>query len=221
MGCATSALWGHQGIKASLISNSKLKFPPSAFALAEGNPKHEIEPCKLQKAIASLSTRMLLSGLLKETQSHDDDNNNQKASAMNQNKFESIEVFISDLFKNISSLEAAYVQLQHAHTPYNPEEICYADKLVVAELVELSQLEHKYQQTNPRPNIASPHDSCLLAEIQQQQNLLMTYQVMVKKFQSQIQIREGEIWHLQQQVQESSKMKLKLEKKLKQRGKTS
>ncbi|XP_072988314.1 protein GRAVITROPIC IN THE LIGHT 1-like [Typha latifolia] len=157
----------------------------------------------------------------KETQNYD--NNNQKVypqpmdENVNQNK-DSMEDLVSKIFNNISSLKAAYVQLQDAHTPYDPEKIQAADKLVIEELMRLSELKHSYRDKNPKAISASPQDSRLVVEIQEQQSLLRTYEVMVNKFQSQIQTRDSEITQLQQQIQESNQRKLKLEKKLKQRG---
>ncbi|KAK1272861.1 hypothetical protein QJS04_geneDACA012352 [Acorus gramineus] len=157
----------------------------------------------------------------KEAQSRD--NNNQKVypqpmdETMHRNQ-DSIETMISKIFNNISSLKAAYVQLQAAHTPYDPDKIQTADKLVIEELMKLSELKHSYRDSNPRPAHASPQDSRLAAEIQEQQSILKAYEVMVKKFQSQIENRETEILQLQQKIQESNLKKMKLEKKIKQRG---
>ncbi|VAI04254.1 unnamed protein product [Triticum turgidum subsp. durum] len=136
---------------------------------------------------------------------------------MNQN-MDTMDSMIGRIFNNISSLKAAYIQLQEAHTPYDPDKIQTADKLVIDELTRLSELKHTYRERNPKPVAASPQDSRLLSEIQEQQNLLKTYEVMVKKFQSQIQNRDTEITLLQQQIDEAKHRKSKLEKKLKQRG---
>ncbi|KAK1327143.1 hypothetical protein QJS10_CPA01g02692 [Acorus calamus] len=84
--------------------------------------------------------------------------------------------------------------------------------------MKLSELKHSYRDSNPRPAHASPQDSRLAEEIQEQQSILKAYEVMVKKFQSQIQNRETEILQLQQKIQESNQKKMKLEKKIKQRG---
>ncbi|CAL9114105.1 unnamed protein product [Musa acuminata var. zebrina] len=173
-----------------------------------------------KRAATSTKEAMLRTGH-KETESHD--SNNQKVypqpmdDSVNQNK-KSMDALVSKIFNNISSLKAAYMQLQNAHTPYDPDKIQAADKLVIEELMKLSELKHSYRDKNPKLTSASPKDSSLLAEIQEQQNLLKTFEVMVKKFQSQIQTRDVEIVQLQQQIQESGQRKLKLEKKLKQRG---
>ncbi|XP_054794978.1 protein GRAVITROPIC IN THE LIGHT 1-like isoform X2 [Prosopis cineraria] len=157
----------------------------------------------------------------KETQLHE--NSSQKVhpqpveEAMNQNP-EALETLMSRIFTNISSLKSAYIQLQSAHTPYDPDNIQTADKLVIAELKNLSELKHFYRENNPKPVCVSPQDSRLAAEIQEQQSLLKTYEVMVKKFQSEIQNKDSEIHQLQQQIEEASQKRAKLEKNLKLRG---
>ncbi|XP_043726162.1 protein GRAVITROPIC IN THE LIGHT 1-like [Telopea speciosissima] len=136
---------------------------------------------------------------------------------MDQNQ-EPVDALISKIFANISSLKLAYIRLQEAHTPYDPNKIQAADKLVIEELKNLSELKHSYRENNPKPVSVSPHDPRLAAEIQEQQNLLKTYEVMVKKFQSQLQAKDSEILQLQQQIEESNQKRVRLEKKLKLRG---
>ncbi|KAH6767471.1 myosin-4 protein [Perilla frutescens var. hirtella] len=137
--------------------------------------------------------------------------------ATNQNP-EAMEALVSRIFTNISSLKSAYIQLQAAHTPYDPDKIQAADKLVISELKNLSELKHFYRENNPKPVCASPQDSRLAAEIQEQQSLLKTYEVMVKKFQSEIQNKDSEVLQLEQQIQEANQKRVKLEKNLKLRG---
>lgn len=151
------------------------------------------------------------------------DSNNQKIhpqpmeEANNQNP-DAVESLISKIFTNISSLKSAYIQLQAAHTPYDPDKIQAADKLVIAKLKDLSELKHFYRENNPKPVCVSPQDSRLAAEIQEQQSLLKTYEVMVKKFQSEIRNKDSEITQVQQQISEANQRRTKLEKNLKLRG---
>lgn len=140
--------------------------------------------------------------------------------AANQNP-EAVEALVSKIFTNISSLKSAYIQLQAAHTPYDPDKIQAADKLVISELKHLSELKHFYRENNPKPAYTSPQDSRLAAEIQEQQSLLKTYEVMVKKFQSEIHNKDSEIHQLQQHIQEATQKRAKLEKNLKLRGLSS
>ncbi|MFS8022840.1 putative protein gravitropic in the light 1 [Helianthus anomalus] len=138
----------------------------------------------------------------------------------NQNP-EPVEALVSKIFTNISSLKSAYIRLQAAHTPYDPEKIQAADKLVISELKNLSELKHFYRENNPQSTYISSQDSRLAAEIQEQQSLLKTYEVMVKKFQSEIHNKDSEILQLQQHIQEATLKRAKLEKNLKMRGLSS
>ncbi|KAK6920277.1 protein of unknown function DUF641, plant [Dillenia turbinata] len=141
--------------------------------------------------------------------------NNQKVhpqpmeEAMNQNP-EAVEAIMSKIFSN-----SAYIQLQAAHTPLDPEKIQAADKLVISELKKLSELKHFYRENNPKPVCISAQDSCLAAEIQEQQFLLKTYEVMVKKFQSEIQNKDSEIVQSERPIEEAYQKRTKLEKNLK------
>ncbi|KMZ62354.1 hypothetical protein ZOSMA_46G00290 [Zostera marina] len=129
----------------------------------------------------------------------------------------SMDALISEIFNNVSSLKTAYMQLQAAHTPYEPEKIQTADKLVIKELMKLSELKHTYRERYPKPTPSSPEDARLVVEIHEQQSLLKTYEVMVKKFQSQIQNSDSEIRQLEQQIQDAQKKKIRLEKKFRQK----
>ncbi|KAK9669080.1 hypothetical protein RND81_13G107700 [Saponaria officinalis] len=79
----------------------------------------------------------------------------------------------------------------------HPDKIQAADKQVISELKRLFEIA---------------------AEIQEQQSLLKTCQVMVKKFQSEIQNKDSEINKLQQMIEEASQKREKLKKNLKLRG---
>ncbi|XP_038682283.1 protein GRAVITROPIC IN THE LIGHT 1-like [Tripterygium wilfordii] len=156
----------------------------------------------------------------KETQLRDSNSQKVHPQPMEEAKqtTEAFEAMVSKIFNDISSLKSAYIQLQAAHTPYDPEKIQDADKLVVSELKNLSELKHFYRENNPKPVCVSHQDSRLAAEIQEQQSLLKTYEVMVKKFQSELQNKDSEIHQLQRQIEEADQKRAKLEKNLKLRG---
>ena len=94
----------------------------------------------------SLEVAMLPTGV-KETQLRE--SNSQKVhpqpmeEATNQTP-EALEALVSKIFMNISSLKSAYIQLQVAHAPYEPDKIQAADKLVISNLKNLSELKHFY-----------------------------------------------------------------------------
>ncbi|RWR97432.1 IRK-interacting protein [Cinnamomum micranthum f. kanehirae] len=124
-----------------------------------------------------------------------------------------MQVLLAKLFASISAIKAAYAQLQIAQSPYDPDCIHSADEIVVAELKSVSELKHCYfkKQILDLPS----QDSQLSAEAREQKNLLKTYEIMMKKLQSQLQLKDSEILFLNEKLQESDKQKRMVERKLK------
>ncbi|KAJ6758228.1 PROTEIN GRAVITROPIC IN THE LIGHT 1 [Salix koriyanagi] len=53
---------------------------------------------------------------------------------------------IAELFDTVSALKLAYVQLQEAHIPYDPDNIVSADELVVAQLEALCKSKKAFKE---------------------------------------------------------------------------
>ncbi|KAL3522550.1 hypothetical protein ACH5RR_015384 [Cinchona calisaya] len=123
-----------------------------------------------------------------------------------------MEAFIAKLFATISSVKAAYAELQMAQFPYNGEAIQSADQAVVDELKALSELKHSFlkKQIDSSP----PHVTLMLAEIQEQQSLMKTYEITMKKMQNEIGGKEAQIASLQEELAEAIQNNKSLEKKL-------
>lgn len=123
---------------------------------------------------------------------------------------EAMEVLLANLFASVSAVKAAYAQLQISQSPYDPECIQTADETVVSELKNLSELKHSYLKKQIIPS----HESQLAAEIREQQNLLKTYEIMVKKLKSQLQLKESEILFFKEKLQDVDKQSKLLERRL-------
>ncbi|KAI5659794.1 hypothetical protein M9H77_28587 [Catharanthus roseus] len=123
-----------------------------------------------------------------------------------------LEAFVAKLFATISSVKAAYAQLQMAQFPYNNEAIQSADQAVVDELKALSELKQSFlkKQIDSSP----PHVTLLLAEIQEQQSLMKTYEITMKKMQNEIEIKESQIVKFRQDLNEIIQINKSLEKKM-------
>ncbi|KAJ0964857.1 hypothetical protein J5N97_025995 [Dioscorea zingiberensis] len=119
------------------------------------------------------------------------------------------ECLLDNLFVSISGIKAAYAQLQLAQSPYNPDGIQNADEAVVFQLKHLSQLKHAYLKEQP----LSPQPP-LSAQIQEQRNLLKTYQITVKKLESELQFKDDEIRSLEAQLLESQTLCSTIDAKL-------
>ncbi|XP_051125992.1 protein GRAVITROPIC IN THE LIGHT 1-like [Andrographis paniculata] len=123
-----------------------------------------------------------------------------------------MEAFVAKLFATISAVKAAYAELQIAQFPYNNEAIQSADQAVVDELKALSEL--KYSFLKRQIDSSPPHVTLMLAEIQEQQALMKTYEITMKKMRGEIENKDSRIGNLHQQVQEIVNQNKNLEKKL-------
>ncbi|KAJ6333072.1 hypothetical protein OIU76_025427 [Salix suchowensis] len=126
-----------------------------------------------------------------------------------------LEVHVAKLFASLSSVKAAYAQLQHAQSPYDADGIQGADQLVVSELKNLSDLKQCYIKKQFDP---SPDTALVLADIQELKSLSKIYEIMGKKLESQLRLKESEIMYLREKMEESNRQNRLLEKRLNQSG---
>lgn len=123
-----------------------------------------------------------------------------------------LEALIAKLFASVSSVKAAYAELQTAQFPYDGEAIQTADEMVVNELKIVSELKQSYLKK--QIDACSPQVTLLLAEIQEQQSLMKTYQVTGKKLEAELQRKDTEISLLRKHLDECNKMNDYLMKRL-------
>ncbi|XP_011085321.1 IRK-interacting protein-like [Sesamum indicum] len=123
-----------------------------------------------------------------------------------------LEAFVAKLFASVSAVKAAYAELQVAQFPYNEEAVQSADQAVVDELKGLSELKRRFLKN--QIDSSPPHVTLMLAEIQEQQSLMKTYEITMKKMQGEIENRESRISSLQQQLKDIIQNNKTLEKKL-------
>ncbi|XP_030443844.1 protein GRAVITROPIC IN THE LIGHT 1-like [Syzygium oleosum] len=128
---------------------------------------------------------------------------------------EALEALLAKIFASISSVKAAYAQLQLAQSPYDAEGIQSADQMIVSELKNLSELKQCYVK---RQFDISPETTMLLAEIQEQKSLLKTYEVMRKKMEFQQKVKDSEIASLKQKLESLNNQNRLTEKRLNQSG---
>ena len=122
-----------------------------------------------------------------------------------------LEAHLAQLFASVSSIKAAYAQLQYAQSPYDSSGIQSADQIVVSELKNLSELKRCYLK---KQFDSSPERTLCLAEIQEQKSLLKTYEIMRKKLESQMKLKDSEITFLREKLGDCHKQNKLLEKRL-------
>lgn len=127
-----------------------------------------------------------------------------------------IEAFIAKLFATVSSAKSAYAQLQFAQSPYDVDGIQKADRLVVSELKKLSELRQCY--VKKQLDDFSPEKTLVLAELQEQKSLLKTYEIMGKRLDYQLKLKDSEITFLKEKLEEAKSENKLLETRLNSSG---
>ncbi|XP_058211172.1 protein GRAVITROPIC IN THE LIGHT 1-like isoform X2 [Rhododendron vialii] len=122
------------------------------------------------------------------------------------------EAFLAKLFASVSTLKAAYAQMQFAESPYDGEAIQAADQIVVSELKNLSGFKQSYVKKQFYES--SPEKVQVLAELQEQKSLLKTYEIMGKKLDSQLRFKNSEIIFLKEKLEETKKENRLIERRL-------
>ncbi|KAH9716696.1 hypothetical protein WN944_022963 [Citrus x changshan-huyou] len=106
------------------------------------------------------------------------------------------DVEIIKLFDIVSGLKLAYVQLQEAHIPYDPEKIIAANELVVAELEALCKIKQMYMEKKLKNvKLKSSRSDLLKAEGEVNEKILEALKQNVKA-------KDSEIFHLRQKHQD-------------------
>ncbi|KAJ4703702.1 IRK-interacting protein [Melia azedarach] len=122
-----------------------------------------------------------------------------------------IEALVAKLFAGVTSIKAAYAELQMAQSPYNSEAIHVADQTVVDELKAISELKRSFLK---KELDLSPQVTIMLAEIQEQQSLMKTYEITIKKMEGEVEMKESDASSLRKQLEESIAVNKSLEKRL-------
>ncbi|XP_041024154.1 protein GRAVITROPIC IN THE LIGHT 1-like [Juglans microcarpa x Juglans regia] len=129
-----------------------------------------------------------------------------------------LEALVAKLFAGITSIKAAYAELQMAQNPYNCEAIQVADQTVVDELKAISELKRSFLR---KELDLSPQVTLMLAEVQEQQGLMKTYEITIKKLKTEADLKDSNITSLQNQLDNSNSLNKRLYKRLNSSGSLS
>ncbi|KAK9056907.1 hypothetical protein SSX86_024272 [Deinandra increscens subsp. villosa] len=126
-----------------------------------------------------------------------------------------MDAFVARVFATVSSVKATYAQLQVAQSPYHPEGIQSADQIMVSELKRLSEFKRLFLKKHLDDDINPPETAMLLAEIQENKNLVQMYDINLKKLDSQKKLKDSEIIFLKETLNETHKENKMIERRLK------
>ncbi|CBI30722.3 unnamed protein product, partial [Vitis vinifera] len=113
-----------------------------------------------------------------------------------------LEALVAKLFASVSTIKAGYAEMQAAQSPYDVDAIQVADKAVVRELRLISELKQSFLKKQLDLSLAVPQVTVLLAEIQEQQSLMKTYEITMKKLESEMDLKDSHIDELKKRLQE-------------------
>ncbi|KAE8736212.1 Detected protein of confused Function [Hibiscus syriacus] len=119
------------------------------------------------------------------------------------------------VFDSVTSIKAAYTELQIAQNSYNNNAIQAADQAVVEQLKVLSELKRKLLKHELD---VSPQVSLMLAEIQEQQSLIRIDEINIKKLESNIKRKVADIVLHHKQLKDCTILNRSMEKKLNESG---
>ncbi|KAL0389061.1 UNVERIFIED_CONTAM: protein GRAVITROPIC IN THE LIGHT 1 [Sesamum calycinum] len=124
-------------------------------------------------------------------------------------------VEILKLFDTLLALKLAYVKLQEAHLPYDPEKIRAADEEVVSLLDSLCKIKKAYKEKLLKEaNSVSACSALLLAEIQVKEKALEKLKLQAKS-------KDKEVANLQRHLQELEMRNKKLAEEIRERERES
>ncbi|WOK93845.1 hypothetical protein Cni_G02546 [Canna indica] len=129
-------------------------------------------------------------------------------------EIEVLKSLLANLFASISAVKAAYAQLQMAQSPYNPDSIQSSDLTIVSELMRVSQLKQAYLKSHSIPIPACDSHLAVVAQIEEQRNLIKTYKITTNKLEADLKLKDSEIFSLRAELLESEKNNQALEVKL-------
>ncbi|XP_027368465.1 protein GRAVITROPIC IN THE LIGHT 1-like [Abrus precatorius] len=114
------------------------------------------------------------------------------------------------IFDAVSALKLAYLQLQQAHIPYDPQKIVAADDMVVAELEKLCKFKREYKEKQcKKARFNAARSDLLKVEV-------VTKEVLLEKLKSQHSAKDSEVLRLRQELQDLQMGNKNLAEKIKQ-----
>ncbi|XP_071716808.1 protein GRAVITROPIC IN THE LIGHT 1-like [Rutidosis leptorrhynchoides] len=126
------------------------------------------------------------------------------------------DAFVAKVFATLSSVKAAYAELQYAQSPYNAESIQSADQVIVSELKSLSEMKRSYLKNHI--DETSPETTILLAEIQEQKSVSKTFEITKKRLVTQGQSKDADILVLKEKLNEIERENKLIERRLNSSG---
>lgn len=103
---------------------------------------------------------------------------------------------MEDVFETVSSVKRAYVRLQEAHSPWDPEKMRAADVAVVAELRKLAVLRERF-----RRNGGSRRRNGGGGGVAPLREVVAPYEAVVEDLKKEVKAKDSEVQNLKEKLE--------------------
>ncbi|CAN6442959.1 unnamed protein product [Victoria cruziana] len=108
-------------------------------------------------------------------------------------KLQAAEVLMMEVFEAVSAMKRAYVSLQAAHSPWDPEKMRAADAAVVAEFRRLGRLRERFRRGSPAAAAAAAAERAMVA-----------YDPEVEELRKEVKEKEAQVENLRERLKQAS-----------------
>eukprot|EP00249_Psilotum_nudum_P006514 c19837_g1_i1 orf=550-2016(-) len=129
-------------------------------------------------------------------------------------KVQAMEALIFNIFTTVSALKRAYIRLQDAHMPYDPQKLQLADKAVINELRKLSEFKRSYSEKHAVLSGGQVLDLGGQLEMQNKE-FITNYEGVISSFRSEMQRKNAEVEKLKDMLEQTTLKKEKLKRRVK------
>jgi hypothetical protein len=126
-----------------------------------------------------------------------DDFSEEKMVGMKILKIKQMEVLMEEVFETVSSMKRAYVKLQEAHSPWDPEKMRVADVAVVSELRKLAVLRERFRR-NGGGKKGGRRRGFGVASVRE---VVAPYEAVVEELKNEVKVKDLEVQNLKEKLE--------------------
>nr|GMC76970.1 IRK-interacting protein [Ipomoea batatas] len=114
-----------------------------------------------------------------------------------------MEMILGEVFEAVSAMKRAYVSLQEAHCPWDPDKMRVADVAVVAELRRIGVLKERYRRSVGSDDVGRGRRRVGAATLRE---VVAPYEAVVDDFKREVKAKEAEIQNLKEKLKTATSL---------------
>ncbi|KAL2332916.1 hypothetical protein Fmac_014129 [Flemingia macrophylla] len=112
-------------------------------------------------------------------------------------KVKQMEALMEEVFETVSSMKRAYVSMQEAHSPWDPERMRAADVAVVAELRKLAVLRERFRRSGGGEGRRKGRRRGAVASVRE---VVAPYEAVVEELKKEVKVKDMEVKNLREKL---------------------